>query len=459
MTAIHDQAMHHIYRQVLERLLNHMSQSQRASLQLLIQRLLIAAGGAEYIGTFRVLVLHGNDRRSARLLAMLRAAQLSIAARGPVTFQLRVLVISQPAPGFNTLIAHERAFNALFLQDDPRVELLMVQGRAVRPFSRDWVPSRDDAPPASTAMLLLGHLARTRPEGVLGAWLYLDLATTFSEAVQSQTPVDVMITAIPARERHRFLAWFRRILHLAGEIGLPEAQHCLAALADGLSQLSRRLEGAGGQETMPAGREVQARTPLRVMAIDELLADLLEGQKLESMLGNACAVPEDAYPLGAFVEPEALAQVRQLQGRAEQTLGCRPALSLKSQVDKPGRGRAAQAGGVLGLSHDQLICLLFAPFARRGEHLERYLKCRHTDMLVALPYLHYALRGEPCPQAVKAWLVNVSGLPVAQLRAVYETSLPASAMRVLRHLARRDINLRLLCQAPLPAQGSDVEWS
>ncbi|HCP30397.1 MAG TPA: hypothetical protein DIT96_12450, partial [Pseudomonas sp.] len=87
MTAIHDQAMHHIYRQVLERLLNHMSQSQRASLQLLIQRLLIAAGGAEYIGTFRVLALHGNDRRSARLLAMLRAAQLSIATRGPVTFQ------------------------------------------------------------------------------------------------------------------------------------------------------------------------------------------------------------------------------------------------------------------------------------------------------------------------------------------------------------------------------------
>jgi len=30
-------------------------------------------------------------------------------------------------------------------------------------------------------------------------------------------------------------------------------------------------------------------------------------------------------------------------------------------------------------------------------------------------------------------------------------------MRVLRHLARRDINLRLLCQAPSPAQGCDVE--
>jgi len=73
--------MHYIYQQVLERLLAHMSQAQRASLQLLIQRLLVAAGGPEYIGTFRLQVLQGSDRQGARLLAMLRAAQLSIAMR------------------------------------------------------------------------------------------------------------------------------------------------------------------------------------------------------------------------------------------------------------------------------------------------------------------------------------------------------------------------------------------
>lgn len=128
MTAIHDQAMHYIYQQVLERLLNHMSQAQRASLQLLIQRLLVAAGGPEYIGTFSLQVLQGSDRHSSRLLAMLRAAQLSIALRSPVTFQLRVLVVSLPVADNATLEAHERSFSALFMQDDPRVQLQMIEG-------------------------------------------------------------------------------------------------------------------------------------------------------------------------------------------------------------------------------------------------------------------------------------------------------------------------------------------
>ena len=42
MSTLHDQAMSNVYAQVLKRLLEHFSQSQRASLQLLIQRLLVS---------------------------------------------------------------------------------------------------------------------------------------------------------------------------------------------------------------------------------------------------------------------------------------------------------------------------------------------------------------------------------------------------------------------------------
>ena len=163
MTAIHDQAMHYIYQQVLERLLSQMSQPQRASLQLLIQRLLVAAGGPEYIGTFRVLVLQGGDCRSARLLAMLRAAQLSIALRAPVTFQLRVLVVSLPVAASDTLEGHERSFSALFMQDDPRVQLQMIEGREVVPFSRQSSAAPDRWLMARNAMLMFGHMVDARP--------------------------------------------------------------------------------------------------------------------------------------------------------------------------------------------------------------------------------------------------------------------------------------------------------
>jgi hypothetical protein len=161
---IHDQAMHHIYQQVLDRVLGHMSQVQRASLQLLVQRLLVAAGGPEYIGTFRLLVLLGADCHSARLLAVLRAAQLSIAQRAPVTFQLQVVAVCLPAASNALLEQHERVFSTLFLHDDPRVQLQMLEAGQVVSFSRrpylalePWALARD-------ALLVFGHLVMRGPK-------------------------------------------------------------------------------------------------------------------------------------------------------------------------------------------------------------------------------------------------------------------------------------------------------
>lgn len=450
MTAIHDQAMHYIYQQVLERLLGHMSQAQRASLQLLIQRLLVAAGGPEYIGTFRVMVMLGNDRRSTRLLAMLRAAQLSIALRAPVTFQLRVLVVSLPAASSATLEGHERSFNALFMQDDPRVQLQMIEGREVVPFSsrpsvapERWLLTRD-------AMLMFGHLVDVRPEALLGSRLHLELADAVGFALRAQAPADLLITAMPVRQRRRYLAWARRSLRLAGVRGPHVPHQCLAALAQGLS----RLQGAAGvalgafaQHLASVGAE---GAPLRVMAVDELLPHLLEEQQLDLMLGGCFECAEDAWPLAAFADPLALAQLHELRARCLEPQAGRPALRLADQAGGNNQRDVLQIqlGKAYGINQAQLVCLMFGPFARQGKKLERFLQCRHADMLVALPYLHRALQGKPCPDAVKDWLVNTSGLTLGQLRAIYEGRLPLSAWRVLSNLARRDVHLRLLPRRP-----------
>jgi len=451
VTAIHEQAMHYIYQQVLERLLSHMSQAQRASLQLLIQRLLVAAGGPEYMGTFRLLVLQGSDRRSTRLLAMLRAAQLSIALRAPVTFQLRVLVVSLPAAGSATLQSHERSFNALFMQDDPRVQLQMIEGREVVPFS-----SRPSAAPerrllARDAMLMFGHLVDARPEALLGSRLHLELADAVGFALQAQAPADVLITAIPVRQRRRYLAWARRSLRLAGERGPHVVHQCLVALARGLG----RLHGAVG---VPLGTlseqslgTAPADTPVRVFAIDDLLPHLLEEQQLDLMLGCGFDAARDDWPLAAFVDPLAPAQLHELRACSLEPQAGRPALRLAGQPggNKQRDMHQMQLGKAYGINQTQLVCLLFSPFARQGKNLERYLQYRHTEMLVALPYLHRALQGKPCPEAVKDWLVNTSGLPLGQLRLIYNGRLPLAAWRVMSNLARRDVHLRLLPRRPM----------
>lgn len=103
MDNFHEQAMSSVYQQVLHRLLGFFSRSERIALQLLIQRLLVAAGGVERIGRYRVMVVHEGGKECAYTLAFLRAAQLSIAGRSPDTFMLRIAVLRQPRMTVNVM--------------------------------------------------------------------------------------------------------------------------------------------------------------------------------------------------------------------------------------------------------------------------------------------------------------------------------------------------------------------
>ena len=74
MSAIHEQAMNYVYQQVLQRLVGHFTRTERTVLQLLVQRIVVAAGGMEQVGNYKVLIAHGGGEVSSYALAMLRAA-------------------------------------------------------------------------------------------------------------------------------------------------------------------------------------------------------------------------------------------------------------------------------------------------------------------------------------------------------------------------------------------------
>jgi hypothetical protein len=60
---------------------------------------------------------------------VLRAAQLTIATRSPATFQLRVATLRLNSTSTTALENIHRTCSALFVFDDPRVEVLMVDNR------------------------------------------------------------------------------------------------------------------------------------------------------------------------------------------------------------------------------------------------------------------------------------------------------------------------------------------
>ncbi|HEK0908626.1 hypothetical protein ACCE15_13570 [Pseudomonas parafulva] len=432
MSNIHEQAMHYIYQQVLDRLLEHMSQAQRACVQLLIQRLLVAAGGVEYIGDFRVLVIHGHDRCNTRLLAFLRAAQLSIALRAPDTFRLQVVVACQPAPGAAVLRGLESTFNALFLQDDPRVELLLAGGQQLQPFSRH-AAAVAGTPLGREALLTFGHLAAGRPESLLGSRLYLELAETLRCVLSQGTLPSALVTAIPVRQRRRYLAWSRTLMRLTGERGSHAIHQCAAVLCETLGRL-RTLAAKPREHAEARVPSCQSEATLRVIAVDDLINDSRADDTLFHMLGIELPVSGCEEPLAAFFDPMYLTHLQRL--RDQWQLG-------KCDAVRSGEGRHLFQEA-FAIDDNQLTCLLYAPFAEQGRGLPAFLQRCHPAMRVALPYLHRALQGQPCPEAVVHWLIGTSGLSLAQLRVIYSGELPQTASRLMAKLTRRDVRLRLL---------------
>ncbi|QXH54749.1 hypothetical protein [Pseudomonas maumuensis] len=453
MTETHDQAMHYIYQQVLQRLLEHMTQAQRASVQLLVQRLLVIAGGQEHIGNVRVLALHGVDRRSAHLLACLRAAQLSIAIRHATTFHLRVLAARLPTLDDAALALHDRCFSALFLHDDPRVELLRADGGQLGPFGARQACSAEQLSAAGNAWLLFGHLVGGQPDALLGARGYLDMGTSLAQVLGGQAGEQILISAVPLAQRHRLLAWGRRCLRQTGEVAHSLTPHNV--LVAGLEQLGKVLADPW-QPPVPPMHQPPCGDP-HLMTVEDLLRHPDDSGSLDRMLGRlemqAC---QAQGPAGLF-DPLPLAHLHGLKTQhLEQRTYREGAQAFYQRLRQPSvpwpHGRVlrdeAQARllAAYGVSEAQLVCQLFTPFDAQGHNLETFVLRCHPGMRVALPYLHRALQGRPCPEPVSQWLVDTSGLQLTQLRALYAGTLGSQARRLFRLLGQRDLWLR-----PLPA--------
>lgn len=452
MGAIHDQAMQYVYQQVLQRLLERLTQAQRASLQLLIQRLLVVAGGLECIHGLKVMLVHTGSQDSTHTLAFLRAAQLSLAARSPVTFNLRVATARHSDMPTVTLGNIERAFAALVVHDDPRVELLAVDDGQIRPFDARHGISRPQQQADRHALLMAGHLTPGNPDRAVIHRQYLDLADLHRLGAAWDGGVDVLVSGEPEARRKRFLAQGLRLLR---EAGLPRVRpveafpRALFETVGAVRQEFRAPEPADERAAKPV--EPRGRVP-RFIAIDDLVHDPFCGQG--RLLTELLRFKHDEWSFGfaptqpgnplmrahmralhsEFVEErcyqegmdECLGRIEEEMKRQHMPAAMRePLIEPWRQGDDLGEVRRLAgdfASQAWGINEAQLICLLCSPFISEGRRLERFLRRCHPGMLVALPYLHKALQGQPSSDPVLQWLTGTSGLPLATLQALYRRS-------------------------------------
>lgn len=460
MTHIHDQAMNYVYLQVLQRLLSFFSRAERTALQLMIQRLVVAAGGMERIGEYKVLAIQSGSRDSCYTLALLRAAQLSIAGRAPATFQLRVASLRLNGANPAALENIHRCYSALFLYDDPRVEVVMVDDREVLPFSHLTPISEAGRESSRLNLLLVGH--RRNWNGPLDLWDYGYLASGefIGQIARWNSGVDAFVSGDTPRQQKQFLDGLKRA---AAKVRLHTPNHNetgyvqLFALLDELGNDCYRafypeLDPVGWRpaEQFEACRRttfidihdmlvsnLEERWPLLTEFLgfqpDELATHLSDNEYASpSMCAHirglqACFVQGRSYEAGVFEYLQrALVMMRRKQlperlcEQAMEALG-NPALFSDQRALA-----ATEAQKSLGLNEAQLVCLLFAPFVKQGAGLERFLRQCHPGMLVGMPDLHRAMQGNPVPEQVLQWMVDVSGLPVSVLGKLYRMG-PVSA--------------------------------
>lgn len=452
MSAIHDQAMNYVYQQVLHRLLGYFSRAERTALQLFIQRLIIAAGGMERIGDYKVLAVQAGTRDSGYTLAFLRAAQLSIAARAPTTFNLRIATLRHAWMSPAAMANVHRSYGALFVYDDPRVEVLMLDERNVLPFDHLTPISDTGRERNRRNVLLSGHLSPGNKRSTFRDEYHLSMGEFYGVMTRWEGGVDTLVNGDSPREQRHYLSCF---ISAAQRIGLSvqgtsalDFDDLFRTLDEFGQDYYRELCAGNDQESLGiAARE--ASRPVSYVGLHDLVGGNNEERwpLLNEFLGFQSDQFTSDVDESECASPLLLAHMRGLQaqfvsgrgydeGVAEYLQLASVMMSKKNLPDKvveqalracssPDRieeRRAlanAYARQTLGLNEAQLVCLLFSPFVSEGAGLEDFLRRCHPGMLVAMPELHKALRTQSAPEQVMQWMVDVSGLPVSLLGKLY----------------------------------------
>jgi len=452
MSECHQQAMSYVYRQVLKKLTTCFSKSQRAALQLLVQRLRVAAGDTPDLSTYTLLLTCSGGKDSLQTLIFLRAAQLSIAERIGSTFILRVATCRYAGLTQAALGNIERACDALFLHDDPRVQMLMVDECQVLPLDTRQSLSAGAMSAHRLNMLMSGHLTAGDERVTFGNSGYLSMAEFYQRAMAWQGGVDAVAVAESPREVRHYLAWGLRAARergagapLSGGTGPLE---WLEAFEELRESYYRELHGGrqGGNESDPV---IGCTAPVHFIALHglldgnhpghwQLLMDLVNYEFMGQGSGIGdfdCISPLlMAHMQGLRAEFLTIRDYRsgvhdylrmavplmRSKGMPESLVRRHLALwGDQSHLDERRAVANQQARQAFDVEETHLICLLFAPFVEHGNGLKLYLQRCHPGMLVALPGLHGVLQGHPGAETLKRWLISVSGLPLVAVQRLY----------------------------------------
>ncbi|ONI88914.1 hypothetical protein ALI22I_17630 [Saccharothrix sp. ALI-22-I] len=447
-------------KQTYDELTEVLSEADLRGVRECAERMLADLGAERQVRERTVMVAYGGGKDSAYMLAFVRAVQLLIAREYGDTFTMRVVTMRHAGMPYAVMANVDRSYQALRLYDDPDCELLLVDGNEVNPFHVDRPQSPEVVERNRTDILMTGHRTFADGRPTFCNACNFSVAAAFGLAAAYDGGVDMIVTGDSPQEQRSYFLWICRLarrlgvrLPERGESGSVSFGSVLSVIDDIAAAYFADIHGTGAK-TEIAERRVEARVPRR-LSFFTIYTDTAyaSGDHWELLTGYLRFVFDDTafnFTESDCANPALMAHLRAL--RCERLYGQRYADGLAEYVefainlmrgkqipeyliqvmrdryagpDAPERMRQAMNAYALdtfGITEEQLVAMVYSPFAERGLGLADYLRVEHPALAAQQERIVAVLNGQRDPD-VEESLRAISGLRTDQLRTLYTSTL------------------------------------
>jgi hypothetical protein len=403
-----------------------------------------------------VLVAYGGGKDSSYTVTFVRFMQLILDRRHGSTFTMRTVTNWSPGMPPAVLANIDRAYRALGLYDDPGCELLLVKDGELCPFRDEPVLAPETRRRARLDLLMTGHRTAGNARPTFCNSCNMSMLNAFGLAAGHGRGVDVIITGDSSDEQRSYLRWVARVARRIGASRkIPDASECANFLGT-VNRISQTyftdIYGPEAADEVTA-RAVSSDVPpeMRFFSIYEdteyasgqhwdLLTTFLGFEFddiafsfTESDCGNPALMAHMrglkcqhlyhrsyAEGVGEYVE-FALALMRDKHFPDFLIQKARERYESPEGIEHMRQLMVCYSQDAYGLTDEQLLCMLYAPFGDQGAGLGLYLADLHPELSAREADIRALLSGQgdgPGGDLAGA-LERISGLELRYLRQLY----------------------------------------
>jgi hypothetical protein len=401
-----------------------------------------------------VLVAYGGGKDSSYTITFVRLMQLILERLFGETFSIRTVTNWFPGMPGAVLANIDRVYTALGLYDDPDVELLLVNGSSLGQFANEPISAPETVQRVRLDMLMTGHRTAGDARPTFCNTCNFTMINAFGLAAQHGRGVDVIITGDSSDERRSYIRWIARV---ANQVGAAKPVSRTGEGGNFFGTVNRIAEIYftdiyGDRDSAEVrSRAVAADTarPVNFFSIydDTEYASGQHWDLLTEFLGFKFDDIAFSFTESDCGNPALMAHIRGLKcqyiyGRSyaegiseyvdfavslmrDKRFPDFLVAKIRERYDNPEaiehmREVMSQYSlDAFGVSDEQLVCMLYAPFGDKAAGLSRYLDERQPQLAGRATEIVDVLAGHTDADDLRAALEQVSGVELRYLRQLY----------------------------------------